>query len=158
MINIVVLSADHHGDCFLAIGFDTKEKKLKIQCILENVIDRPEIKKQVEELATSGEELVVVENKVLANYIKKATGKQPVNTELPTNPKETLYRLSCAIKEGNLMGGEWLDAIEVALANEINPDRIDGHLLKCLGYACDRFLDGTKNFYPPSFDGEVAYS
>jgi hypothetical protein len=145
MINIVVLSADHHGDCFLAIGFDTKEKKLKIQCILENVIDRPEIKKQVEELATSGEELVVVENKVLANYIKKATGKQPVNTELPTNPKETLYRLSCAIKEGNLMGGEWLD-------------RIDGHLLKCLGYACDRFLDGTKNFYPPSFDGEVAYS
>jgi hypothetical protein len=158
MQNLIVLSADHHGDCLLGLSFDEKSKLLTVRYLLENIITRNEIVAQVqaviEELFpyTRGHDfidLVAIDNKVLANYIGdrltvRNRAVRPLYGELPTSPKESLYRLKCAINEGNLAASGWLDQIEVALSAEANPDRIDGHLVQTLAFGVDKFLDSAQ--------------
>jgi hypothetical protein len=155
MENLIVISADHHGDCLLGLSFDENSMLLSVRHLLENIIIRDTIVANLEPIITelfpySGGydqiNLVVIDNEVLASYIGKnlmvrGRARRPIKGDLPASAKETTYRLRCAINEGNLSGDGWIDQIEVALSAESNPDRIEGHLVQCLGYACDEYLD-----------------
>jgi hypothetical protein len=154
--NLIVISADHHGDCLLGLSFDEKSNVLAIKYLQENIDSRDEIIARVQPLIeemfptyTSRDDridFVMINNDALASYIGKHLTvrhllRRPSKGALPSDPGQSIYKLKCAIKELSISGAEWIDRIEVALNAESNPDRIEGHLVQALAYGVVEFID-----------------
>lgn len=155
MKNLIVVSADHCGDCFVGVSFDEESKLLIVKYLVENICDRRELASQLNPVIEhffpfSGDRdtisnFISIDNKVLdiwlgENLIIRGQGRQPTSYRIE-HPKEAMYRLGCALQEKKLIADEWLDSIDVALAAENNLERIEGHLVTCLVAATDRFYD-----------------
>lgn len=158
MKNLIVISADHHGNCLLGLSFDEKSSDLSIKYLQENIDGRVEIIARVQPLIDEmfpgyildhdRIDFVVMNNDALCDYIGKNLlvtyqRKRPYNRTLPVDPWQSIYKLKCAIEESRISGDEWIDRIEVALDAERNPDRIEGHLVQALSFAVDKFIDSN---------------
>ncbi|WP_310412976.1 hypothetical protein [Chamaesiphon sp. OTE_8_metabat_110] len=164
MKNLIVVSADHHGNCFVGLSFDKESELLTVKYLVENINDRQELAEQltpaVENLfpfSRQGDNIngfLSIDNEVLArwlgeNLIVRGKGRRPKKREI-AQPKEHLYKLSCALREKKLIADDWLDQIDFALADETNPDRIEGHLVACLAVATNEVYD---SLYREPLDG-----
>jgi hypothetical protein len=159
MKNLIIISADHRGDCLLGMSFNKESKVLTVTHLLENIDSRDGIISQLEPMIENlfpqegkhdSINFVCIDNEVLANYIGQGLTvrgrlRRPVKGELPVNPKESKYRLKCAINEGSLRADGWIDQIEMALDGEITPERIEGHLVLALTFGVDKFLTFNQN-------------
>lgn len=155
MKNLIVISADRRGDCFVGASFDEETRLLTIKYLVEDICDRYELASQLTHaiedlfpLSSAGDEIagfISIDNRVLdtwlgENLIVRGKGRHPHNSQI-LQPKEAMYKLGCALQEKKLIADGWLDRIDVALAAETEPERIEGHLATCLAAAVDKFYD-----------------
>lgn len=156
---IIVISATHLGDCLMGASFEPASKLLTVEHLRQNLIARQRISLAVVEVArammgASGGSVpvVVVENTVLSRYIETTCThldgfRRPLERAIDPGTVQTLlYKTHCCITEGNLetAPSTSLDELEMALSGEDNPDRISGHLARCLALAVDQFFDPTQ--------------
>jgi hypothetical protein len=160
MKKIMIVSADHLGNAALELTFDDIQNILTVDNILENLPSRQEIAEGVFSLMKPentwwrGLEpshhplFACVDNPILGQYLWKKS--QTLNGHIwkpkdvsipPAKTAEVLYKLDCLLKEDRLKGSNFADHVEMAFASELDPEKIGGHLVRCLGVICDSYFD-----------------
>jgi hypothetical protein len=157
----MIVSANHLGMAAVGLTLEAEKKTLTIDSLVENLPTREAIAESVFGLMKPGkvwrlpvyrpEEsplFACIDNQVLGRYLfdnsERLMGieRKPMHISIPpVKIAEVLYKLDCLLKEGRLSTGSFIDRVELAFSEERDLERIDGHLIRCLGVVCDRFFD-----------------